>query len=114
MKTLVARFVFVCNGGEKLVTLDSLIIFAIIIYNADCKKFVNSCIASIIFDGSKYSEALIQSFASAYKQVVEQFFSKEKISDIGWLSAVELAKVQNIHDTDWKVAERPAYRKLFS
>ena len=72
----------------------------------------NSCSASVIFDGSKYSAALIQSFASAYKQVVEQFFSKEKISDIEWLSTDELAKVQNIHDTDWKVAERPAYRLL--
>ena len=72
----------------------------------------NSCDVSISFDGGKYSEALIESFAAAYKHVVAQFLSKEKISDIDWLSADDLARVQNIHDTGWEVAERSAYRLL--
>ncbi len=69
-------------------------------------------ILSIYYDGGKYSDALIESFAAAYKHVVAQFPHAEKIGDIDWLSADELAKVQAIHDTAWEVAERPAYRLL--
>ena len=67
---------------------------------------------SISFDGGKYSDALIESFAAAYNHVVAQFLNAEKIGDIDWLSADELEKIKNIHDTDWAVVERPAYRLL--
>ena len=70
------------------------------------------CDVSIFFDGGKYSDALIESFAAAYKNVLAQLLSAEKIGDIDWLSAEELERVKNIHDTDWKVVERPAYRLL--
>lgn len=66
----------------------------------------------IDFDGGKYSEALIESFAAAYKHVVEQLIDAKKISDVDWLSEAELEKLQVIHDTAWEVVERPAYRLL--
>jgi len=72
----------------------------------------NSFAATIYFDGGKYSDALIKSFAAAYKHVVTKIFDVEKIGDIDWLSADELKKLQAIHDTAWEVAERPAYRLL--
>ena len=72
----------------------------------------NSFAATIYFDAGKYSDALIKSFAAAYKHVVTKIFAVEKLGDIDWLSSKELAKVQAIHDTDWAVAPRPAYRLL--
>ena len=66
----------------------------------------------IDFDGGKYSEALIESFAAAYKHVLEQLLDAKKISDVDWLSEAELEKLQVIHDTAWTVTERPAYRLL--
>ncbi len=67
---------------------------------------------NIYFDGGKYSDALIESFIAAYNHVIEKFLHAEKIVDIDWLSADELEKLKNIHDTAWKVLERPAYRLL--
>ncbi|MBQ6006563.1 MAG: amino acid adenylation domain-containing protein [Selenomonadaceae bacterium] len=72
----------------------------------------NSCNVTIHFDGGKYSDALIESFAAAYKHVVTKFLVAEKIGDVDWLSNDELKKLQAFHDTDWKVLERPAYRLL--
>ena len=72
----------------------------------------NSCDVTIHFDGGKYSDALIESFAAAYKHVVEKFLHAEKIGDVDWLSADSLKKLQAFHDTDWEVLERPAYRLL--
>ena len=67
---------------------------------------------SIYFDSGKYSDALAESFIAAYKHVVAKFLDAEKIGDIDWLSTDELTKLQNFHDTDWEVSERPAYRLL--
>ena len=72
----------------------------------------NSCGVSIGFDGGKYSDALIESFVAAYKNIVGELLTVEKIGDIEWLSAAELERLKNIHDTDWEVLERPAYRLL--
>jgi len=71
----------------------------------------NFC-ASIHFDGGKYSVALIESFAAAYKHVVAQFLNADKIADIDWLSADDLKNLQSLHDTAWTVQPRPAYRLL--
>ena len=67
---------------------------------------------TIYFDDGKYSDALAKSFAAAYKHVIAQFLSKEKISDVDWLSADEVKNLQAVHDTAWEVLERPAYRLL--
>ena len=67
---------------------------------------------TIYFDGGKYSDALASSFLAAYKHVVERFFDAEKIGDIDWLSGEEMERLKKIHDTEWEVAERPAYRLL--
>ncbi len=72
----------------------------------------NFCGVTIHFDGAKYSDVLIESFGAAYSHVVAQLLNVEKIGDIDWLSPDELAKLKNIHDTAWEVAERPAYRLL--
>ncbi|MBQ6297885.1 MAG: hypothetical protein IJK81_09420 [Selenomonadaceae bacterium] len=49
----------------------------------------NSCAVSISFDGGKYSDTLIKSFADSYKHVITKIFNAEKIGDIDWLSADE-------------------------
>ena len=66
----------------------------------------------IIFDGGKYSDSLIESFSATYKNILDQLLTAEKISDIEWLSIEELDKLKKIHDTDWRVEEKPAYRIL--
>lgn len=53
-----------------------------------------------------------ETFEATFSQVVQEFLSKEKISEVNILSAAELERLQGLHDTSWEVSERPAYRLL--
>ncbi|MBR1477762.1 MAG: hypothetical protein IJ608_07360, partial [Lachnospiraceae bacterium] len=64
------------------------------------------------WDPSQYSRYSIDAFVKMYDRVISEFAQKEKAGEISLVGEDEEEAIRRLHDTDWPVAERPAYRLL--
>ncbi|MBQ2670526.1 MAG: AMP-binding protein, partial [Clostridia bacterium] len=66
----------------------------------------------IEYDPTAYSEYTINGITRLMDQVINEFLTKENISDISFVSNDDEKAILSLHDTDFKVEEKPAYRLL--
>ncbi len=59
-----------------------------------------------------YGAAFVRSFMDCMAQVAAEFLTKEVLGAVRPASDATEAALRALHDTDWPVAERPAYRLL--
>ena len=83
----------------------------------DTFGFELTCYGDVInlkatYNSGKYSREFIESTVEIYEHLLKEFMIREKISDVKILSDKALNALKNIHDTEWPVKERPAYRLL--
>lgn len=64
------------------------------------------------YDGGEYSEGFIKSFADAYAMSISSLLSAKTLGEVQLLSPTARRALQGLHDTFWKVPDRPAYRLL--
>ena len=71
---------------------------------------------TLLYDGeidpAKYSEYTLDGLMGTLDHVIGELLEKETLGEITLLSEDEEQKVRALHDTDFPVAERPAYRLL--
>ncbi|MBR4344503.1 MAG: amino acid adenylation domain-containing protein, partial [Lachnospiraceae bacterium] len=64
------------------------------------------------YEPSVYSEYTVNGFTHLVDNIAGEFLTKEKIGDISLVSTEDEESILKLHDTEAKVAERPAYRLL--
>ena len=64
------------------------------------------------YDPSVFSPYTVHGMVSLMDHVVDEFVAKDRLRDVTLVSAEDEAAILALHDTDWPVAERPAYRLL--
>ena len=64
------------------------------------------------YDPTVFSPYTVHGMVNLMDHVVDEFVAKDRLRDVTLVSAEEEERIRSLHDTDWPVAERPAYRLL--
>ncbi len=64
------------------------------------------------YDPTVFSPYTVHGMVSLLDHIVDEFVAKDRLRDVTLVSAVDEERIRALHDTDWPVAERPAYRLL--
>ena len=64
------------------------------------------------YDPSEYSEYTVEGLVRLMDNITGEFLNKKKISEILLVNEAEAKAIEELHDTDITVPERPAYRIL--
>lgn len=71
---------------------------------------------SIVFEAEHrpevYGADYVRAFMECMAQIAAEFMARETLGEIHSVSGAMEAALKALHDTDWPVAERPAYRLL--
>ena len=62
------------------------------------------------YDPSVYSPYTAASMRKLMDHIIDEFVTKERLRDVTFVGEDEEEAIRALHDTDWPVAERPAYR----
>ncbi|MBR3226726.1 MAG: amino acid adenylation domain-containing protein [Atopobiaceae bacterium] len=64
------------------------------------------------YDPTVFSPYTVHGMVNLIDHVVNEFVAKDRLRDVTLVSAEDEERIRSLHDTDWPVAERPAYRLL--
>ncbi|MBO7674915.1 MAG: amino acid adenylation domain-containing protein [Atopobiaceae bacterium] len=64
------------------------------------------------YDPAVFSPYTVHGLVRLMDHVVDEFVAKDRLRDVTLVSADDEERIRALHDTDWPVAERPAYRLL--
>ena len=64
------------------------------------------------YDPTVFSPYTVHGMVNLMDHVVDEFVAKDRLRDVTLVSKDDEAAILALHDTDWPVAERPAYRLL--
>ncbi|MBP3885353.1 MAG: amino acid adenylation domain-containing protein, partial [Olsenella sp.] len=62
------------------------------------------------YDPTLYSSYTANGIISLMDHVVDEFTAKDRLRDVTLVTEDDERRIRELHDTDWPVAERPAYR----
>ena len=64
------------------------------------------------YDPSEFTGYMIKSFVKMYDHIVSEFMIRKKLKDVTLVSREDERIIENLYDSEYPVAERPAYRLL--
>ena len=69
-------------------------------------------IYEIDYDPSQYSDYTVKGLVRMMDIITGEFLSRDRLIDVRLTKKADEEKIRNLHDSDFPVKERPAYRLL--